>query len=687
MNVLRILNRNFGIIAFLFTVVMANAYDVLGPYNNSNTMIEYTTFRTGPGQPDHTYLYALNSFDKFRELAGSTYCVFLRNQIDTHSDIWNPLRFHTSGGNPVFDVENFYPTLLGRNLTSWELNDWALSATARRAMYVRNCSRNSGIGGIHWFNAWDASGSGATWYSRLVVSRTNSAIQWLASDNTVHETAGKFSKTLDGWNNGSTLLGTGLPGLLEREYCVYSLGIDDSGLPGGVLRAVCTITHQALPIDGLEDPHLVITECLGEGIYVSDDAGETWEPETPSNWPENAFNVHVAMVPSVAGQPNGDYMVYVLGTEIDGAGDPHVFCKWTEWNSGGTFDTWESSSVEGINEGTAEQPTYPYDLVVEWDPVAEAYMLLAATSEKVYYALHDGVSGDVGWEERMGSGNSAIRTLNFRKIAVDSTARSTNFAVAGESCTYYTADAGETWAPIHNSGRYATTVQGGVQQKLGSENLFALYTRQPYGQNDEFAPVNVQIAPYQDGSSVGRFEKTIQVASTWNNLRNNVILHQSSGGGILFVANPDPLLTDNGINSSGIVRHSEDEGETWTPATWSNMVLSSDEGSAPIPFELTSDPVNPDFVFITFQNADVPGVPPFARSTDGGETWSVPGGLPPAWLNGEPKHLAVGNNNSTAQIVYLYTSDNLYRSIDGGNNWAQLTIPVAAQDAVDIAVM
>jgi photosystem II stability/assembly factor-like uncharacterized protein len=114
----------------------------------------------------------------------------------------------------------------------------------------------------------------------------------------------------------------------------------------------------------------------------------------------------------------------------------------------------------------------------------------------------------------------------------------------------------------------------------------------------------------------------------------------------------------SGDDSSGLFR-STDSGATW------QQIVSVPFDQAT--YSLTFDPTNPDRVYAP--NHFGRG---FLKSSDGGATWSITRtGLPPA----DPEHrlydMAV--DPSSPSCIYVCTAGGLYRSVDYGDSFTQIT--------------
>ena len=353
----------------------------------------------------------------------------------------------------------------------------------------------------------------------------------------------------------------------------YSLAIDDRAAPR---QAVSVMTDDIPPTEDI-DTHSSIIHCTAVYLFDRQTDPGTWTVATPPGWNDDIYNAQAMLIPQGT-STEGAYLLYLLGMDWSNSANPQFYCRWASWSLG-TPPVWHTptNTNDVLPVGSQAFPIYPSDLVVENGPTAGSFYLYAATSQSIYRAIHNGTSDNIAWEECMGMGENAIRTRGFQDITVVPTSglRYSHLAVAGEVCSYFTTDAGDTWFPIIGTGRMIDYPAVAAQQ-LPDHNMVTLHTgsrsdRRNNGPWTDFPyyPVFVELATPAINMT---FQKTVQLGYTLKrpvsdaSIPSPVVLAASDVHQAYLAAWVDSFTTyENGTDTRGICYRSVDYGETWSP--------------------------------------------------------------------------------------------------------------------------
>ena len=157
--------------------------------------------------------------------------------------------------------------------------------------------------------------------------------------------------------------------------------IDNAGLPAGEVNAM---------VIGSQNPDLVYAAILGDGLYKSEDAGESWALAMDRPWLNEAERDPLTLVSVDLETGMGGIWIYA-GTETGLTRVPDCFCRWQAVQPGNAMDA--------LVTGDAPPPENPL-------PEGEAVLSLASSPsvpERLYAALPSGIwssaDGGVVWKQ------------------------------------------------------------------------------------------------------------------------------------------------------------------------------------------------------------------------------------------------------------------------------------------------
>ena len=652
------------------------AVDMYGPYDNQQTAVEYTTL------PDLSQpLIALSSQHRPSEQVGAE-AISLYSLWNPGADRWENQRLADETGHSVGLW--MYPLILGRNQhddgdDNWVMDTWT-HGTGQLAWLKKPVTP------AEWaLNA--AFNDGDMRPTQVSVSRVDPERQWLAGEWLFHDFLQRIRTTPDGWETFDAPDGDGLPQVNGVGWGIYSLAMDDRAEPTQGL-AVVGPDNDLGELDSGDNAGGALVGC--DGLWQTLDAGDTWVPVTVAGWNPatmNLQNLHVAMIPADVTDPDGSYLVYLVGLDMTTPATPHIFCNWATWLPNNTWVWHDPAAQIGIESGTAALPTYPFDLIVEWDPSTELYNLLLTTSGRIFFAGHNGTTEAIPWAARMGNPGSLIYTRNFRKIAVDPVARYKFWVVAGKECCWRTEDAGQTWMPMYNSGRMVQYPSGGACEGAGTYPQMAFYAGDPVTPNSDYCPMLVQYSGHWNGMPpYPRYDKTRTIGMTYASTRSYNRIAVSRVDNEYYAAFVDPFSNTGNPGSKGIVYTSANSGATWVPNNWTTLFGTNQE-NAPQVSQIVPDPNVANKAYITFRNTTnlAPAIPPLMYTDNGGQLWQTPLTNLPVDYQGD-RHLAVAQD-MTGNRWYLTSGTQLWTTTSLTTPWTQRTLPAAFANEGLVAVI
>src|SRR5581483_4499494 len=205
--------------------------------------------------------------------------------------------------------------------------------------------------------------------------------------------------------------------------------------------------------------------------------------------------------------------------------------------------------------------------------------------------------------------------------------------LSGGTVFYKTTDGGSNWSAL--SGLPAEYMRFSAVDPSNSSRVFALY------------------------NCLGLY-RSIDGGGSWGRADTGIVAPMqtrfSTGAGSKLYASCH-CTNGNDLQSPVSIWISSDEGMTWTKTATNPF--------ADTPWNLVAHPYQSSVVFaIAAQTFDHTGL--ISRSADGGATWSaVHTGLPSTRT---PQSVAFDSSN--ANLVYLASGEGVFKSTDGGVNWA-----------------
>ena len=510
-----------------------------------------------------------------------------------------------------------------------------------------------------------------------MAQRGNPQRQWVGCDWTSPWATIALVKSEDGWINPCEYLP--LNGLPEKSM-IYSLAFDDGEGRRGV--AVVARGSEYAGSYLTTDPHA--NNVPTYLVYMTVDGGQNW-----TQIPHDTFlsqpllgicNLQVAMIPAHAGDLNGDYFVYLMGIAFPTT-NPSMYFRFSRLE-GDQFSHW-TPQYDPFYAGTVSLPNYPFDMIVERNANEDSIQILVATQNQLFYGIEPDIYEPCRWQERMGSNDDRIRTLNFRDIAVDPNNRAKQWAVAGEACSYVTNDAGVNWTAIHQMERLFTYPQSPVRQC--GDSMAVVYGRTPFTSSSiiaqtHYAPVCLQMSIHQEGGQEIAFGRTANIGWTYDSLLDWIDYDIARTEGSFYYATwADPFLSvDEGQQvTKGVVYVSLDRGENWTASLFLDHIWANDETRVPVPSQILVDPLDNKVVYLSFYNvtglSEVTEIPPYCYSLDRGETWRTPAnnGLD---IGNSERLLATGYWHGLNH-EYMGVGARLYFTEDLGENWQDVPLP------------
>jgi uncharacterized repeat protein (TIGR01451 family) len=400
-----------------------------------------------------------------------------------------------------------------------------------------------------------------------------------------------------------------------------------------------------LAVDPSDPGRVYVVAQNSPSLYVSTDGGTTMAPLA-------TFPVSVNGAWQIGISPDGSTLYVTSGVQIYCSTD-----KGQTWKQRTTVGTDANARILKLIASPSDAKTL-YVSVVN------------STSSQGIYVTHDGA---MTWQMQTNTSVSAAFAEDF---AINP-ANPRQVWAAQSDGVWTTSNGGTTWTNVF------TTIVSAIAVDPTSPTT--LYVGTPYG----------------------FVYKSIDAGNTWTNITGNL----SAGQLMTLAVSP---LQDSHVLVGGIegVAGSSNAGSTWTiqqagllsttitglsadPAA-DRIYINTETGiyytsmgalttipvnnSALARFVMTSTGNTDDAIYISAMNAE-PGLltaslaSGLALSADGGATWSQTRPLP---SSGSQQFFTIASAPSTPQTLLALSFDALYRTTDGGTQWAQITAGLPA---------
>ena len=176
--------------------------------------------------------------------------------------------------------------------------------------------------------------------------------------------------------------------LSEDRGATWRVG--GSGLPGGVVNAIAI---------GVRNPDLIYAAIRGDGLYKSEDSGDSWSLAMDRPWLNGAEHDPLNLVSVDLETGMGGIWIYA-GTTAGLIRVPDCFCRWQDVQPGNAMDA--------LVSGGAPPPQNPL-------PDGEPVLSLASAPsapDRLFAALPSGIwiSNDAGvvWQQATGGSASSV---------------------------------------------------------------------------------------------------------------------------------------------------------------------------------------------------------------------------------------------------------------------------------------
>ncbi len=168
-------------------------------------------------------------------------------------------------------------------------------------------------------------------------------------------------------------------------------------------------------------------------------------------------------------------------------------------------------------------------------------------------------------------------------------------------------------------------------------------------------------------------------STTTNSARGAFAVTRAGGSTLMLVATGELANGTGCTTANGCLRRSLDGGVSWSAKLFGGGGFCGQQCFYDIPIALS--PTDPDVILIGGSaNGTCSRV--FARSTDGGATFSAPGSAD-AGLHADAHAIAFAPSDPS--IVYEANDGGIYKSLDGGASWASLNSGVSATQFYSVA--
>ncbi len=599
-----------ALIAFQWVALAAdNAFSGAGPFGGRASSVQFD-----PADASRAYALGNGNGMFFSDDGGATWARF--NVDHPNMSVSSISSFAIDPNDPttiwVVDNGGEVARTVDRGVT-WTISTTGLT-TAVYTLYADQA--NSGTvfadGSSSLFRSTD---NGDTWVdvsAGLGDSPRTSIIQSPSSPSVFMALGwdGPF-KSVDGGQTW-TLMANDLP-LTNNGYVFANRGVFDIG-----------------------NSDIVLITISNEDFWRTLDGGATWALYG-TNVPNDFFTTMVR-------DPSNSSRIYL------GTGNNDVFVSTNDGLSWGAADlsglgsytvndiTFDPSDSSRMLIGTATKGIFvSTDAGANWTLSTEGFVnndVNATAVDKGTGRIYAGTTGGTATSDDAGlSWESNGGTYDLQTFAVEVSPVSADIAYAGSSCCglYETVDAGQNWDRIDLGlpGVVATWVTDiDIPASNDQQLLFTDYNRGLFGTTDggsTWSQISVALAPFFTGNVV---LEGVDAAETDNN--------------IIFVTSPD-------FQRGGVFR-SDDFGASWARKSGDGIPGPTRS------FAVAVHPENPNIVFA--------GSSSLWRSTDGGDSWSLPATGVNAFV------MSIEFDLDNPQLMYAVSESlGLYRSVDGGNNW------------------
>jgi len=311
-----------------------------------------------------------------------------------------------------------------------------------------------------------------------------------------------------------------------------------------------------------------------------------------------------------------------------------------------------------------------------------ALALLAAScnpfSQKLSAGVIKTVNGGVDWQfanSIASSTTASLSSLDISKLAFDPQNRQTLFVGSYTGGMYESQDAAASWKnilskidvydfavnPVNSQNIYAAGFYGGNGRVLKTMDGGASWN-QIYNEESATDPVrSIAINPINTGQLVigmasGNLIKSSDGGNTWQLVRSftdqiNRVLWQNNNIYVLFKTKGLFVSADLGVSFTEV---SASLSKTYNLGSASYSVSPIDSFS-----QVYVDFTSPALIYLTTDKG-------LYKTVDGGNTWSNVN-LPVQTSTGSARAIAVAQSSSNT--VMASVGSTIYKSVDGGSNW------------------
>ncbi|MBU2553589.1 MAG: hypothetical protein KKF98_03955, partial [Bacteroidetes bacterium] len=176
--------------------------------------------------------------------------------------------------------------------------------------------------------------------------------------------------------------------------------------------------------------------------------------------------------------------------------------------------------------------------------------------------------------------------------------------------------------------------------------------------------------------------KSTDGGQTWKNINNGILNYAAVSGLVMHPENPNILYActgkwspffDYAEDQHGAVYKTTDGGDNWV------KVYEGVEGEGNTFTTLNINPANPEIVYATRDQF-------FAKSTDGGKTWTETRNGPPNENAGGTIDIEIHHENPETIYIDAYAGG-VFKSEDGGETWRDASKGYSGAIVYDIALL